>query len=250
MTNEVNDPLLLEGHLSIEACLRAGFRELYCVYVDEKKRYDRQFATLLRRLAEKEIEIRYVPRQTIDNRASGQTHGGLLAEVSEREFASLGSLIPADRNPFIVMLDGIEDPFNFGYTVRSLYAAGVDGVVLRPRNWSSAAAVVGRSSAGASESIRMAIAETAQDAADFYAAQGLTIAVTAKSEKSQSIYQTDLCQSLFILLGGEKRGITRSFMEKASLHLEIDYGRKFGQSLGTVAASSVIAFELMRQRQA
>lgn len=51
------------------------------------------------------------------------------------------------------MLDGVEDPFNFGAAIRAVYAAGVDGLVVPPRNWPSAAGVVARSSSGTSELI-------------------------------------------------------------------------------------------------
>ena len=63
-------------------------------------------------------------------------------------FVSLTDLIPDETAPFIAMLDGIEDPFNFGYAIRALYAAGVDGIVVRPRNWTTASSVVARVKCG------------------------------------------------------------------------------------------------------
>jgi 23S rRNA (guanosine2251-2'-O)-methyltransferase len=146
------------------------------------------------------------------------------------------------------MLDGIEDPFNFGYAVRALYAAGVDGLVLRPRNWLSAAGVVARASAGASERIPTAIADTAQDAAGFFRQHGLTIASAAQSKRAIPLYDANLAIPLFLVAGGEKRGITRSFLDTADLLLQIPYGRPFDQSLGAAAATAVLAFEIMRQR--
>jgi tRNA G18 (ribose-2'-O)-methylase SpoU len=151
------------------------------------------------------------------------------------------------RAPFIVMLDGVEDPYNFGQAVRAFYAAGADGLVVRPRNWMSAAGVVARASAGASERIRTAVAETAQEAADFFRARGLTIAVADK-ERAVSLYNADLTVPLFLLIGGEKRGVTRSFADAADLRLRIPYGRAFAPSLGTTPAAAAIAFEIMRQR--
>ena len=53
-----------------------------------------------------------------------------------------------------------------------------------------------------------------------------------------------------MLIGGEKRGVTRSFLERADLVLHIPYGRSFKQSLGTTAAAAILAFEVMRQRTA
>ncbi len=146
------------------------------------------------------------------------------------------------------MLDGIEDPFNFGYAVRVLYAAGADGLVVRPRNWTSAAGVVARASAGASELIPIAVAETALDAATALRTQGLTIACTVHKQ-SISIYNANLTIPLFLVIGGEKRGITRSFLDKADLLLHIPYGRAFAQSLGAASAAAILGFEIMRQRR-
>ena len=86
----------------------------------------------------------------------------MIALVGERQYVSLADLLPDSAIPFIVMLDGIEDPYNFGFTIRALYAAGVHGIVLRPRNWTSASAVVGRASAGTVERMPLAIADKAQ----------------------------------------------------------------------------------------
>ena len=119
----------------------------------------------------------------------------------------------------------MEDPFNFGASVRALYAAGADGLVLRPRNWLSAAGTVARASAGASELIPTALAETATEAAAFFRAQGLAVACATEERGSVSIYDADLTVPLFLLLGGEKRGVTRSFLDQADLKLRIPYGR-------------------------
>jgi tRNA G18 (ribose-2'-O)-methylase SpoU len=57
-----------------------------------------------------------------------------------------------------------------------------------------------------------------------------------------------LTAPLFLIIGGEKRGVTRSFADAADMRLKIPYGREFRQSLGTTAAAAVLAFEVMRQR--
>ena len=223
---------------------------MHQILVDRKKRYDRRLISLLRGADAAGIPVSFVSIDAIQGRASGSSHGGVLAAVGERRFCTLTDLLPADRAAFIVMLDGIEDPYNFAGAVRCLYAAGVDGVVLRPRNWTSASAIVGRASAGAIERVPLAVAQTAAGAADTYRAQGLQIAVAAKSAYSRSPAQADLTRPTFLLIGGERRGVTRSFAQAADLTLEIPYGRDFDQSLGTVAAAAVIAFEVKRQRDA
>jgi 23S rRNA (guanosine2251-2'-O)-methyltransferase len=145
------------------------------------------------------------------------------------------------------MLDGIEDPFNFGQAIRALYAAGADGLVVRPRNWLSAAGIVARASAGTAELMPTAVAETSLDAATFFRQHGLTIACTS-DKGATSLYDADLTGPLFLLIGGERRGITRSFLDQADLKVQIPYGRSFSFSLGAAAATAVISFEAARQR--
>ncbi len=252
----------LEGVISIEAALEAKSREVGVIYMNKnrfasKRRRKRDLPLYrLRKWAEQTaVSVNLVDGAFIAERVTGQSHGGVIAQVGARRFVEMGELIEGVEQPLVVMLDGIEDPFNFGQSVRALYAAGVNGVVVRPRNWTSAAGVVARASAGASERMPMAVAETAEAAAEFYSERGLTVACTAL-DGAVSIYEANLVQPLFLLLGGEKRGITRSFLNQAQLRLAIPYGRRpllqgskaFTQSLGTVASTSAIVFEWMRQR--
>ena len=91
--------------------------------------------------------IRECDSDEIASLSIGSTHGGLLAVCSARTVPPLTPDV-VKPNGFYVMIEGIEDPYNFGYALRSLYAAGVDAVILTERNWLSAAGVVARSSAG------------------------------------------------------------------------------------------------------
>ena len=242
-------PARLEGILSIQAALSSGFRKVHQVLIDENKRFDRRLNELRRSAESAGVDVRFVPRSAIDDRASGESHGGVIAEVGDRRFCQLADLLPAKDAAFIVMLDGIEDPYNFAGAIRALYAAGAHGAVVRPRNWTSAAALVGRASAGTIERLPLAVAEGAAGAADFYRGRGLVIACAASDERSKSLYRTDLTPPLFLLIGGERRGVTRSFQRAADLSLRIPYGREFASALGAVSAASVIGFEVMRQRR-
>ena len=243
----MSDEIFLEGHISIEAALRSQSRVIYSVLLQEGKA-SRAVARLERIVRSAGIDTKRVSAGEISGRVGGQSHGGAVASVGPRQFVPIDALAKQSKTPFIAMLDGIEDPFNFGYAVRALYAAGADGLVVRPRNWTTAASIVARASAGASEQIPMAVAESVQDVADQFRKLGFAIACTAKG-RSISLYDAPLNQPVFLVIGGEKRGITRSFLDQADLLIEIPYGRGFQQSLGTAAATAVIAFEVMRQRR-
>jgi 23S rRNA (guanosine2251-2'-O)-methyltransferase len=246
--SDQQEQAVLEGLISVEAALKAGSRKIERLLIhSDQSATDRDVARLARDAERLGVKVERVAAAAIDELAQGKTHGGVLAVAGARQFVALDTLVSDITRPFIVMLDGAEDPFNFGQAVRAFYAAGADGLVLRPRNWMSAAGVVARASAGASEWMPTAIAETTQAAADFFREKGLRIAVAAK-DRAHSIYDADLSGALFLVIGGEKRGVTRSFQDAADLRLSIPYGRRFPHSLGTTAAASVLAFEIMRQR--
>jgi len=244
MANEA----LLEGFVSVRAALKAGRRAVYRITVREDKQ-DRGVAWLEHEAARRGIPFERVPVALIDAQAGGASHGGVIARVGPPQFVPLSALGADSSAPFVAMLDGIEDPFNFGQAVRVLWASGADGLALRPRNWLSAAGVVTRASAGATEWIPTAVADTAQAAADHFRARGVRVAV-ADEEDAIPLYDADLTGPLFLVIGGEKRGITRSFRAAADLRLQIPYGRAFDASLGTTAAAAILAFEVMRQRRA
>jgi 23S rRNA (guanosine2251-2'-O)-methyltransferase len=217
------------------------------IYVAEGK-WERAVSSLLRLAQSQDVPVTRLDRARIDELAQGSSHGGVLAQVGPRRTVDLADLLPTTGEAsFVVMIDGVEDPFNFGQSVRAIYAAGAHGLVVRPRNWMSAAATVARSSAGATERIPLAVAESAEAAAAFFRERGLTIAC-AVEERSVPIHAADLRGPLFLLIGGEKRGITRSFVEQADLRLRIPYGRAFDQSLGTTSAAAILAYEVLRQR--
>ncbi len=148
---------------------------------------------------------------------------------------------------FIVMLDGIEDPFNHGQAVRALFAAGVDGLVVR-RSWETALAVVTRASAGASELMPTATAVDPEEAAEVCHAAGMRVACAVADAEAVELHQADLRGGLLLLIGGERRGVTRSVVEGADLLVRIGYGRERAPDLGAAAAAAVIGFEALRQR--
>lgn len=243
----MDEKTVIEGFISVRAVVKAGSRAISAIYFRVDK-VDKGVTWLEHEAKRQGIPVKRVGSDVIDEYAGGTTHGGIVAHVGPRRFAALDELAAESPVPFVAMLDGVEDPFNFGQAVRALYAAGADGVVVRPRNWMGAAGVVARSSAGASEWMPMAVAETALDAAEHFRARGLVIACAAKDD-AIPLFDADLTVPLFLVIGGERRGITRSFLDQADLKIAIPYASAFDQSLGTTAAAAVLAFEVMRQRQ-
>ena len=151
------------------------------------------------------------------------------------------------NNGVYYLLEGVEDPYNFGYAIRSIYASGADGVILTPRNWMGVAGVVSRSSAGSSEIIDMYVSE-AEDAIKKFKSRGYKV-VCAGIRDSVSIFDADLKKPIFVILGGEKRGISRAIIDSSDAVVRIDYGNDFNGSLSTAAATAVFAFEILRNNK-
>ena len=242
---------VFEGMTSISALLNADYcndRKIERIWIDQAKRHAkaREIGFLVAKSKERGFPIEYVTTEQIEAIAVGNTHGGILAFCSDRAIPALTlEAIAPDR--FFVYLEGIEDPYNFGYTLRSLYAAGVHGVILPPRNWMSAAGVVARASAGASELIPMYTAD-ADDCANLFHKAGYRI-LCAGIRDSVSVFDESFPYPILLVVGGEKRGISRNLLKKADAIVRIDYGREFRGSLSAASAATVMAFEIFRQNR-
>ena len=161
---------LFEGMTSVRAVLGAMERGLSdrrvvrILAADERRIAREKELGWLARMGEKHgFPIEFLPEEELDGMTVGATHGGIAAECTDRTIPPLTEASPSPDG-FWIMLEGIEDPYNFGYALRSLYACGADGVVLSPRNWMSAAGVVCRSSAGASELLPAFVSEPTSSA--------------------------------------------------------------------------------------
>ena len=183
--------------------------------------------------------------EEINNLTVGASHGGIIAITGDRTIPSLSDAIDIKSGGFYCMIEGIEDPYNFGYALRSLYACGCDGIILPERNWMSAAGVVARSSAGASERFPIFSADSIF-AADYFKALGYKIAC-ADENTDNILGKCELKKPLLLIVGGEKRGISRKLLEKADILVKINYAREFKASLSAASATTMFAYEIMRQ---
>ncbi len=255
MTTTPSSPDLFEGMTAISAVLDPTItahndRRIITVYVD-KTRTDkkaRELAYLRRRADELGFTIQLVRPDDLDALTSGTTHGGIVATCTDRTIPALtDSRESIVQQGFYVLLEGIEDPYNFGYTVRSLYAAGADGIILPPRNWMGVAGLVARSSAGTSEKMPLYVAEPAE-VIPFFHARGYR-AACAEIRDSVDLYEADLRRPLLLVIGGEKRGISRAVLNETDIRVRIGYGTDFRGSLSSAASAAVLGFEVLRQNR-
>lgn len=244
---------LMEGMTSVSALLAAkaegvNDRPILEIRFDKakKEKKAREFAFLARKCKELDIPLTLTDAAALEEICIGNTHGGIVALCGDRSIP-----LPCTENlpqsGFLCLLEGIEDPYNFGYALRSLYAAGCDGILLGERNWMSAAGVVARASAGASEHFPLWAGDPVA-AVHTLKNMGYRI-VCAGIRDAVGLYEADLRKPLLLVVGGEKRGISSEMLSLADQVVRIDYGRDFRGSLSAASAATVMAFEILRQNK-
>ena len=251
-SNDAFEYDIFEGMTSISAVIKSIIEKisdrriikiLYdCSRAEQKSR---ELKFLSHKASELGFPLLPVSSEEITDICSGTTHGGIVAICTKKSFPLLNVNFLTNKS-FFVLIDGIEDPYNFGYSVRSLYAAGVDGIILPERNWMEFAGTVSRSSAGTSELVDICFSDTLE-AVKLFKEQGFEI-VCAGIRDSVSLYEHSFNKPLLLVVGGEKRGISSRVLQLSDANVRIDYARNFMGSLPSASAISVIAFEIARQR--
>ena len=251
---KMNESCVFEGMTSIRAIIKSydegtNDRRIEKIIYDKSK-----FAKLSKELGYlKAVSPKYgfelfeSTGEEIDNITLGTSHGGIIAIASKRNLHILDESIVLPEKGFFAMIQGIEDPYNFGYSLRSLYAMGTNGIILPPRNWMSAAGVVCRSSAGASELFEIYKSEP-EEAVAFFKSRGYKI-VCAEEKTENILGKCSLPLPLLLVVGGEKRGISRAILDMADILVKIDYGRYFNASLSAASATTIFAYEIYRQNK-
>lgn len=256
---------ILEGMISVESAIKHKSRKIDLCYIDSAKikKRDRKALSFLKLLKENEIPVQLCERTVIDSfleqnaEAAGTTHGGIIAVCGSRRFTSVDSLLEktAQCGGFCVVLDGVEDPFNFGYSVRNLYAAGACGIIIPPRNWMSAAGVCARASAGATEACELAIMpdmDSAHKHTEFIERlrkKGFFTVCAAKTAKCEELFNFEPEFPLVLFIGGEKRGISPEFVENCDSIVCIPYYSDATFSLPTASTAAIFGFELARKQR-
>ena len=249
MLNNLN---VFEGMTSISALINAiksgkNDRKIHEILFDKCKIKSKrpELSFLKANASVLGYELKICEASEIDALANGTSHGGIIALCGDRIIQNLSSddILPTG---VYYMFEGIEDPYNFGNSIRSVYAAGADGIVIGKRNWMGAAGVVARSSAGTSELIDMYVAGSSEDAVALFKDAGYSV-ICAGIRDSVDLFDADLKKPLFVIIGGEKRGISRAVLDMADQIVRIDYQKDFRGSLSTSASAAIFAFEINRK---
>ena len=149
---------VLYGLHPVEEAIRSGARRLDFVVVARERR-DERLEGVIQLCRSKGVRVSIEPKEQLTRLAKTDAHQGVLALVKEREFLSIEDLMRPKAEGeyrFFLALDGVEDPHNFGALLRTADGAGVDGVIVPERRSAPVTGTVAKTSAGASEHVRIA----------------------------------------------------------------------------------------------
>ena len=208
---------------------------------------NRRVSEALTRAGQMGIPMRFEARETLDRMAGGVPHQGIIAVVSAKPVIDLDTLLDAARTPaLVVVLDGVEDPRNLGAILRTVEAAGADGVVLPDRHSAGLSETVSRASAGGLEHVQVARVGNVAQAIDSLKQRGLWVVGfdAAGTERWDAV---DMNRPIALVLGGEGRGMRRLVRERCDHLVSFPLFGHVG-SLNVSVAAGIALYEVIRQR--
>jgi 23S rRNA (guanosine2251-2'-O)-methyltransferase len=240
---------VLYGLHPVEEAIRSGSRQLDHVSVARERRDDR-LERLIELCRTAGILISLEPRDQLTRLARTDAHQGVLAVVRERRFLGIEDLLaPAEAGlyRFFLALDGVEDPHNLGALLRTADGAGVDGVVLPERRSAPVTATVAKTSAGASEHVRIARVTNLVRALEQMKQKHVW--VLGLDERGSPDYTDfDFRIDCVLVLGREGAGL-HDLVKKTCDHLlRIPMAGQVS-SLNVSVAGAIVMYEAMRQRR-
>jgi 23S rRNA (guanosine2251-2'-O)-methyltransferase len=195
------------------------------------------------------VAVRRVPARELDRASRGGVHQGVVAQVgAESERLDVADLVSgADGPPLIVVLDGVEDPHNVGAILRTVDAAGADGVVRQSRRAAPLGGAAAKASAGAVAHVRIAeVVNIARALEELKEAGVWTVGLASDAPKRYD--ELDLTLPTAVVVGAEGTGLRRLVRERCDWLAAIPMRGNVG-SLNVSVATAVVLFEAVRQRR-
>lgn len=215
-----------------------------------RERNDRRVHDIVADCRRMGIAVRPMPRDDMDRLAATNSHQGVLAVTSEKDYSDISDLLEQrrGRQAFIVVLDGVEDPHNLGAIIRTADAAGVDGIVIPERRAVGVNATVAKASAGASEHVPVAKVTNINRALDELKKNNIW--TVGLDERGDATYdQVDFNMDCALVLGAEGHGLHDLVRKSCDFLVKIPMlGRV--PSLNVSVAAGVVMYEIARQRRA
>ncbi|MBQ1521000.1 MAG: 23S rRNA (guanosine(2251)-2'-O)-methyltransferase RlmB [Clostridia bacterium] len=245
-------PNIIMGRNPVKEAIKAG-RPIDRILVTSE--HDGSLNEILDLAYGAKLVVRNVDRAKLDEICmpfghNGKTgnHQGIIAYVPGVEYCELEDILAyakeKDEAPFVVLLDGIEDPHNLGSIIRSAECAGAHGVVITKRRSASVTAAVVKTSAGATEHMKIAKVVNLPVAIERLKSAGVWVA--AADMGGEPMYKADLRGPFALVVGAEGAGVSRLVREKCDYVVSVPLKGEL-ESLNASVAAAVIMFEKVRQ---
>ena len=205
--------------------------------------------TITREARKQHTIISYVSKERLDQLSETHHHQGVIAIAAAYDYASVDDILAKAREkgeePFIFLLDGIEDPHNLGAIIRTANLAGAHGVIIPKHRAVGLTATVARTSAGALNFTPVAKVTNLGAAMDELKKEGLWF--VCADMKGEVMYRQNLTGPIGLVIGNEGEGVSRLVREKCDFTASIPMKGDI-DSLNASVATGVLAYEIVRQR--
>lgn len=237
----------IEGRNAVLEALRSG-RTIDKLFILDGC-HDGPVMTIRREAAKRDIILKYVDKDRLDQMSSTGHHQGVVACAAAYDYADVSDILDKARNkgedPFVFILDNIVDPHNLGAIIRTANLCGAHGVIIPKNRAVGLTATVARTSAGAINYTPVAKVTNIGKTIEELKKEGLWFVCADMS--GELMYKHDLTGPIGMVVGAEGEGVSRLVKEKcdyiASIPMKGDI-----DSLNASVAAGVLAYEIVRQR--
>ena len=238
----------IEGRNSVLELLESG-KDINKIFVTRGEKHG-SINKIIAIAKERKIIIVEKDKKQMEEMAQEENYQGVIAIVPPFEYVEIEDILQTakERNedPFVVILDGIEDPHNLGSIIRTAETAGVHGIIIPKRRAASVNSTVNKTSAGAVEHMKIARVNNISDSIEELKKQGLWICGT-DIETNKYYYNQDLTGPLGIVIGNEGKGISDKVKKNCDFLVKIPMKGKV-TSLNASVSTGIIVYEAVKQR--
>lgn len=236
------------GKHSVLEALRSG-RTINKIWVTENAQ--KQFAgPIIAEAKNHGIVVQFTDKRKLDQMAEGIQHQGVVAQVAAYEYADIDQILAKAKErgeePFILILDEIEDPHNLGSILRTADCTGVHGVIIPKRRSVGLTATVSKTSAGAVEYVPVARVTNIAQTIEQLKEEGVWVAGTDVSA-ADNVYKANFKIPIALVIGNEGKGVGRLIKEKCDFLVKLPMAGQIN-SLNASVAAGVLMYEVVRQR--
>ncbi|MBO4373603.1 MAG: 23S rRNA (guanosine(2251)-2'-O)-methyltransferase RlmB [Lachnospiraceae bacterium] len=247
MSDDRLETLIVEGRNEVIEALRAG-RSIEHIYMLDGAEGG-ALSTIRREAKKAGIRIEYVDKSRLDRMSETHSHQGVMARIAAYNYVEVDDILKAasdkGEDPFLLLLDGIEDPHNLGAIIRTANVCGAHGVIIMKDRAVGLTATVAKASAGAINHTPVArvtnLSRTIEDLKD----KGLWF-VCADMD-GECMYEQKLTGPIGLVIGAEGKGVARLVKEKCDFITSIPVKGEI-DSLNASVAAGVLCYEIVRQR--